>query len=86
MTLPSGLHEGMVGMKIVRVQPKPLSQRDPKIQWMEYDQSLFLSSRCRAWPILIPPLKPPTSNYSEGNSRLYIIFNSFIDRPYSSPV
>lgn len=86
MTLSSGLHEGMVGMKIVRVQPTPLLQRDPKIQWTEYDQSLFLSSSCRTWPILIPPLKPPTSNYFEENSRLYIIFHSFIDMPYSSPM
>lgn len=60
-----------------RVQAKLLLQRDPKVQWIEYDQNLFLSSSSHTWSILTPPLKLPTLNYFEENSRRYIIFKFY---------
>lgn len=44
MTITLDLYGGVVGIKIVRVQAKWFLQGDSKIQWIKYDQSLFLSS------------------------------------------
>lgn len=43
VTLTSGTYGGVVEIEIVWVQAKLLSQRDPKMQWLKHNQSLFLS-------------------------------------------